>query len=213
MKGQTIAIMAIFVIMIFAAGCSIINYVTYPDIVSKCRSSSDVQVCYSDEGIARQDTAVCDRLIDNPKSAGYCYYSIAEDKNDSSYCPKIKDEYWADVCYKHFADINVDVNQCKGIKNSDYRQECIYNIAIKTNNYEVCDDLGQLKMFECLTNIAKELGNVSICKGVASSSYKPQCVFQIAYKLKDTSICSEMQSNFYKERCINQLKEALNLTQ
>lgn len=125
-------------------------------------------VCYMGIAIIYKNEQYCEKItgkefggLDNPKK-DECYFSVAEKKNDTSLCMKIKSStagYSQPDCYANIAIRTNDINLCYAAV-GELRQKCIEIIANKTGN-KINDETKELSNDDAYKNAVARIIRVS----------------------------------------------------
>ena len=120
---------------------------------------------------------------------------------------------------KNQAIKNNDVNQCPGIGDLSYREECYAYFFSQINDPKQCDtitkefsrDNGYANLY-CYETIGVKTNNIEICEAMPTkwySSVQVECYEKVIKELNDPSLCTdidppaEVQAQWWQERCLS----------
>lgn len=108
--------------------------------------------------------------------------------------PVIEDD--VDPCANGACDVpSVDYSQklasCEEITDPENKGDCISEIALLSDNLELCFDAGPMGS-KCLEAVANARGDSSICRYVTRDAYKDNCFTDAAVKEKNPDLCEEV---------------------
>lgn len=179
-----IIIIAIFIcVPLIVVGLDIIfHFISIPfemneeeaeKIVEEAKNKKDVEVCYkigkvrgnlnirymciTEVAVETKNESLCEKIPSvGTNWKGACYSKISKSKNDVSICEKIENEVEKNICY---FDVAIETNNSELCKRVGYKQlpdadQCFYKIAINTLNQELCD---QLQDYENKMDCIKEV--------------------------------------------------------
>ncbi len=106
-------------------------------------------------------------------------------------------------------DLNLDlqpkiksIEECKQISDQNKKQECYNKYAVQnaasTNNTLICN-LVPDKIYDCLTTIALNKIDYTICNNLKKDVDSENCIFEIAKKEQNYGKCKELK--IVKEKC------------
>lgn len=141
----------------------------------------------------------CNKIsIFNPKYKNECIIAVATTEKNKGLCENLLDtdketDFWykndKERCVVMVANITQNLDLCKNLKNLEV--ECITNIAIGTNNLELCTPM----MFECITNIALLRKDSEICENLYEKNSKASCYQKLSESLNDETLCQKMKDH------------------
>lgn len=84
-------------------------------------------------------------------------------------------------------------NQCSKIKNTQFRDSCVAELAKQKNDVKVCDLIvtGRTIGF-CQHQIALQQQDFELCKEIGDEFWHDTCVYQLALETKDSDKCSHL---------------------
>lgn len=131
--------------------------------------------CIENIAILRQDSSLCDTLIEGNKQS--CYSNLALKTNNEKLCEKLSA---GDFCFQQVANYKKDENICMLINDTSYKEYCISQIGIEKKDINVCRKSGNIgsenhKDF-CILIVAKETKNPSFCQEIINEGYKNECI-------------------------------------
>lgn len=107
-----------------------------------------------------------------------CITEIALKTGNPSICEKIPD-FKNDLCFKKMALKLDDVKTCKRILNDYTKNECIKEVAVKTNNFAACEEIDKalsiIDRDSCFEAIAVNLNNPELCDRIETNYIKRSC--------------------------------------
>ncbi len=207
------ALIVVAVVILLSGGFFVYHHVTSPKIsqISLTASNFTNTVVHPNQMTSQelsQRKSVCKNL-QNSDDQNACYGNLAIDANDLSICQF----FGSRVCgYFNFmwhtslcSDIQIN-KPIYGLSNDhgvfvdlSRKQECIKNIAISTNNADLCKNLFDMAE-NCQDAVAINLGDASKCSNEGNpTTYYGSCVMKIAVNKKDITIC---ESRYDKAWCI-----------
>ncbi|MFA5929409.1 MAG: hypothetical protein WC861_00850 [Candidatus Micrarchaeia archaeon] len=132
-----------------------------------------------------------------------CYLAKYLDTGDSGFCSKIPGADRRNYCMGRAKE---DMGTCLLISDASLRDGCIEYVAEARQNESLCDLMSGY-MFECISNISIEKGNVSICNrlspqpGYDYASGRDVCYISYASSTKDPSLCTQLWCNRSVANC------------
>ncbi|MGC8572186.1 MAG: hypothetical protein ACP5RI_02960 [Candidatus Micrarchaeia archaeon] len=128
-------------------------------------------------------------LDSTPKD--YCYYTLSKIENNSSMCNSITSNLYKNLCLSMFVhttlplNVKIDFNAsnaivaCSNNTNATRKKDCylLYNFtsAIKTYNTLACNTLGNSLGPICITAIAVQQLNSSLCNTIQNTTFHNIC--------------------------------------
>src|SRR3989338_11701143 len=89
--------------------------------------------------------------------------------------------------------------QCSKIKNTQFRDSCVAELAKQKDDVKVCDLIVTGKTIGfCQYQIAVQQDNFELCKEIGDESWQDTCYYQIAIQRNDVNKCayvSEVDQN------------------
>jgi len=160
--------------------------------------------------ILNNDTNMCE-LLTETYNRDNCYFKIAISNDDVQTCDNIEKDSDRDTCK---AIISKDIEACSEITtmtkwNNSYNDKCYQNMAYKTLDPELCNNLaGAHSIPPCIREVAKLANDINICdtrhnswgKKVLWRSHQILCQAIVS---KDTSYCENLPISNQKFYCGN----------
>ncbi len=117
-----------------------------------------------------------------------------------------------DNCYSKIAVNQEDTTICDQIRNKDYSGPCYGDIAIATENEELCAKATH-EVDSCYGKIAIAKNDEEICKKIDSDGYtKSNCFEKIAIEKVDQFICKQLEHEDDQDRCLSNYAVAVGDT-
>lgn len=133
-----------------------------------------------------------------------CIYNLILDSKNISHCEQLSKQNqnnnnnYRQTCYKTFAYQFQDTTFCENTNNIS---NCIQNIAIQTNQLEICNQLNnQTKTNNCIFQLAIKNQNQTICE---TSTHKSRCYYSYALETNNSDLCELTEE--YQNLCKNKL--------
>lgn len=184
------------------------------DLLPLCEKLGNPEWCITSAAVNKLDESICKVLCDNPEE-GSCYeckIKVAVAKNDSGICDRIE-------C----PEIGSQLALCS------YKDRCYKEIAIKTKNSSLCENVKHHKQANkehCITiakgdaSLCKETNDISICLGLASELKNPSlcktenmsswyCYHDFAMELRDPELCANIDKDVRRDDCYKELAQLL----
>lgn len=120
-----------------------------------------------ESSIVRSGVEACDKLTEYEEKE-MCYYSI----NIAENCDKKheSDESARRTCY---LTMSFAMDLCE---KTDKRAYCLQTVALRTNNYTLCNFLEKEMHDECFYKIALDTNNAELCKKVSYYESRENCL-------------------------------------
>jgi len=167
--------------------------------VSLCNSMENPRYknsCIETVAEAREDVSLCD-LLESNSDKDDCIVKVAVAKEDESLCHTLHNtlDYWQHQCTMKVAMVKQDMGLCDKIPldsraEKDMAIECMENVS-SGKSASTCNSISdaEFRDYYCLTPIATEQKDVSICDRITDKSRKNNCISKVAIAKKDVSLC------------------------
>ena len=190
-------------------------------------SEETKEYCYLLAARAAKDETICQEIkshyVHPDGNARYaCYAQLAKVKNDIKICDNVGTEnvrmgQTKDACLSQVLGQQKDDSQCLTISDLYYKNYCYYQVALLTNNVEICKKMKRdgswSSIFDgCYEGIARNTGNVDICNIAPDFN---GCMFSgliFIKDKKDVSLCGKIENKEYAKKCYNALINKDNAT-
>ena len=166
--------------------------------------------CLSDQAHVVGNADLC-KKASRIRDVASCYQNLAFLERDPNLCDNIRVETWSggnrDSCLKNITTLTLNLASCEKILDLRIKSNCIKDVAVSTNNFNLCDRVGSEDRSYCYAQIAKHTKNALLCeKKISDQTMKNYCYFNVAQAALDKSLCDEIQnigSNYFysKEKC------------
>ncbi|MBS1266658.1 MAG: hypothetical protein MAG795_00626 [Candidatus Woesearchaeota archaeon] len=176
------------------------------------------------------DQSYCNLLQD--QDLQFCIKQVSAKKaaqsNNPEQCKAISDSVFRKKCFEYLVENKQDYKVCL---QSDSPSECILNTATKLLNQEACEDkvLNSDQKQRCLQNIAIKTKDTLLCNELVDSedcffqiamqyldsktcqllTQKDRCYYELAKLKKDRSLCNNIQDADTKTDCENILDQGV----
>lgn len=98
-------------------------------------------------------------------------------------------------------DKNEALRLCSGFILENYREECIYNVAVVTADSSICSDIeGNRTRDKCYSKTAEVTNNSEICDNIEKESRKDSCYMHFVME-GDYSMCDKISNKYLKQSC------------
>lgn len=119
-----------------------------------------------------------------------------------------------DMCLVDYAEQHKDPKICETINSEIYKDECHHDVAVLTNDIELCKKivgkLGYSIINLCFKTIAVNLTDETICEYLIEkknyTSAKDGCYLDIAGLTKDKTICEKIINENWRKDCIRDIR-------
>lgn len=149
----------IFLIFIYIVFLAFVYYLQVPKSEKDCSSLPDAPYeynkdldrnwCFSNLAEKKLDSDICEMITNDEKNS--CLLNVAIETNNKNICEKIKKEYLKDNCLEFFG-VKRDLGTCERKQNLDDRDYCLLNLAMDTDNLEICEKIKKEEFKkQCLT--------------------------------------------------------------
>jgi len=193
--------------------------------------------CYSDLGEKLKDYSICMKVppdINNNIYRGNCLNEVAISLKDPEICTKInyyvfKGNIVRDLCIDSLINSVQDENICLKVFNSDTKNNCLIQIAVKKKNLEICELISSEETREeCITSVGPMIEDVPceeketiaeknsclkdraitqddsmICETITDFDIRGECYYDFALSKEDSTYCSSIPANkiFLRDDC------------
>jgi len=84
------------------------------------------------------------------------------------------------------------------------QKDVVSKIAEEKGDSKICDQIVSREDYKrmCISSVANELNDISLCKQIEGSREGDGCYNLIAYSRQDVSICDNVQDEYNKNYCI-----------
>lgn len=112
--------------------------------------------CYRKVAIAIKDISICEKIPDNVNGAPFggrdvCYKEVALEIKDPSICDTITDRFNRNSCIMGATYGALDASSCAKIDYSVDKDYCYHDVAIKTKDHSLCENIKSDRLKEeCL---------------------------------------------------------------
>lgn len=146
---------------------------------AQCANETDKDDCYYELAKDELNISYCSKIVNNDLKDG-CYYYIAVLRKDSSLCTNVLTISRIDSCYHDIGRLNEDIDDCNKVTNQNMKIGCISYV---TEDSELCSQLpaAWVGWGSCVTNIAMKIVDSTICDYITySTSDKELCYSSLA---------------------------------
>lgn len=164
--------------------------------LSICENLTDLNrvKCFKNLAVKDNNYLLCSYL----KDANYneCMHSLIPhiDENTSQkFCEEI---LWLhkDECNSKMALEKQDANLCSKMFDKSEREDCYYELAIKTSNASLCKELEKRAIYspkknDCFKKIAFNSKDANICENIEMSQKYFNCYYELAIDLESYTVC------------------------
>lgn len=168
--------------------------------------------CVYDTAVASNDVEACESLGDWEDVLGHsrdgCIYDIAINTDDGELCERLPDD--AEMYGRNLKDdcknkIGKAANDPE-LCEDDY---CLTEVATNLLDASICAGIGEAWIRDsCYSDIGKETDDVDVCK-MAEGNARDNCLSDVAADLKDLSICDSVESEEKKLGCVRGVAVAM----
>ena len=130
-----------------------------PQYCEKLKYKDSRQACFEKSGLLSHEIDYCPNFQDT-KARDDCLYLFAQNRNDLSLCNQIENKYDKDDCCLSLLPTINDLAGCDSIITDSQicKDTCYKQIAIKTQNQEICDKAVKRSIrSQCFTTIYEQL--------------------------------------------------------
>lgn len=146
-----------------------------------------------------------------------CYWNIMLGLNDSSLCNFLLSDDREQECLTYWGQLTEDeefsLTICEGLTDLNLQTDCFNNLAIKDNNYLVCNYLSDENRDSCMFSLIDYIDenvSLSFCEEILWAN-KDDCYKKMALEKMDENLCLEVFDFSSKEDCFYDLAiEAMN---
>ena len=190
----------VLITLLILTGCSqvIQNYPTSDfnpeDLCNKISNDGKREACKENIGEKPEKTfADCD-TISNPSMKYECIAYVNAKNPNITICNEIPSEIWRDYCLISVAVDLEDVEMCNQLNEKNgYRTKCYIDIAKKTKNPQLCEDVENNAQENCIASVAINSTDVELCNQL--TSLKENCKSEISVLTNDLDLCLESGEN------------------
>ena len=123
-----------------------------------------------------------------------CYASMAYEFLNKSYCGKIENSYFNDLCYS-----GLNQNKTSSVGNVTSNFTAIYNTCTGTPaQIDAC-------RYSYMSLEALQTGNLSICKSIPQN-YSTTCFYYLAKRYNNTRYCGYISNSTLSSACIGDIE-------
>ena len=102
--------------------------------------------------------------------------NIARRNRDTSACEEITNNDRKTLCY---ASVTNDASFCVEISESSEREGCYRQIALTTNDINLCEEITTDNINYCYFNVARKTKDINHCEKITDSSLRDRCLKEI----------------------------------
>jgi len=159
----------------------------------------------------------CDKMLLGGSYKDRCYYNVANEEEDNSYCARIQDEDYRDECYSDVASLTGSSAKVCGLMSTDEKKNtCFTSLSISSNNTSYCYNCTSTEASDaCFMAYAELKLNSSACLLISDQPTAVSCNnkvnSELAVKHRDPSYCrlivsdsSELE-DYYHDQCVYSL--------
>ena len=160
-----------------------------------CEKSNEPDYCFRDIARNLRDEKLCEKIRDQQQK-NFCYYYLAEDKQDFNICNQIveleSNNKWSntsvtscqDNIYSELAKRSTDITTCNNIRNGEKQATCFFEIAVNSKNEALCDNL-------------------------INKDSKKYCNEAVRERIRSQIVCSQIREDFQyeKARCYQHMRD------
>ena len=121
-----------------------------------------------------------------------------------------KDSQDKDYCLADYAEQHKDPKVCDLIYREILREDCYRDVAVLTNNIELCKKIvstvSQGARTVCFKKIAINLTDASICGHISDKQPMEGCYWDIAELTMNETLCSKLTSENWRNDCIKTIR-------
>lgn len=160
----------------------------------------------------------CTKILDTVKRED-CLFEEAKIKSDYKVCALISGsirlrEYYRDQCLERFSDSFDDWTICNLFFVETRKQDCYYDMGIKTNNFDACravDDTSRENVCIQTVALATEQEN---CNEIPDKALRDECFEEFAKENPQVEFCEDVvdtdsQNNCYKDVAVANLDDTI----
>ncbi len=143
-----------------------------------------------------------------------CIIAIAKKTNDIALCENINNTYYRyDDCKLRLMIYSLEF--CNNLHNHDsydirFKDDCITKVAFNQANLTICELAEHpQKREECIEKIAMKTRNLELCK-TFEIIQPDQCIETIAYLQEDKTICNELSADWAVDRCVDDVENLID---
>ena len=129
-----------------------------------------------------------------------CYISIAEKSGNIRICQRLSDENKR-ICIIKVAGSSGNLTHCKIFNSTYYRDECYFDIAVKTRDSDVCNSISDINLkHRCISSLLKETADVNLC-GRLGVEEIDSCYRSYLIKITNLTYCNNIVDKYWKNMC------------
>lgn len=148
--------------------------------------------CFDEIANLTNRVEICDLIINDSFWSDRCYLTYAKNNNNASVCDKIQhvtkgggrpwvdeeDEFVGnrDICFRDVAIATSNLELCDDLDSKFERKRCIYTIAIKERDVEICENFISVDRDSCVSKIAKLTNSSELCSKINIDVIKQSCL-------------------------------------
>ncbi len=126
-----------------------------------------------------------------------CYYQLAVSSGNATLCGNLTLSY-SESCYLSIAESHDNASMCPLTGNQSGAALCTSYVANATGRYGLCYSLNGTYRDSCLSTIAMDSHNASLCSGIGNNANRTICSSSIAFadalRLKNKDYCGSVTS-------------------
>jgi hypothetical protein len=152
-----------------------------PDLCDSISANASMHACknqaYMQLAVKNKDPEFCKLLISEneesqPDVADSCFFSMAKELNETSYCNQISNAFSKELCRTG----KIDPASCNQISNPQGKQACLYISAVYSKDPNACATLPSQSMKDnCYMQVARDTKNNKICSFISAAILREQC--------------------------------------
>lgn len=155
--------------------------------------------CIEGVAAAKKDVSLCNMIEEN-SSRDDCIVEVAIAAEDPSLCSQLSSslDYWKYQCLMNVGMAAQDMEVCNRIPlesraEEDMAEKCIKNVS-SGKNQGVCNQISdaEFRDYYCLTQIALEQKDVSVCDRITDKERKNNCIKVVAIARRDVTLCEKI---------------------
>lgn len=135
------------------------------------------------------------QLINSESLKKRCYLELDSIRDKEQCLSLIEDSpSFEDECFTSLAKNTKNISLCGDIVNIKHgREDCIRKVNIFLGNISYCYQLGENAINSCITSVAEETKNITLCYTIQQSSSVDNCIGLVAPVVGDISICHAIE--------------------
>ncbi len=130
-----------------------------------------------------------------------CYYTLARDTGNSSFCDRIAKQFTHDACITDVAAQQPgSAIDCDRLSSPSLKDQCIRSMASTTKNASYCAGLaGALERDMCYDSVARSNDDPQACAGISTDYMEMTCnndvYTALAVETRNPSLCNKLIYN------------------